>query len=105
MIVATTVTVMKIAAPVCRNRIALLFDVAETFVLFDATDAGNALMQIGTIDSPTATSPGRFLAAGVNTVLCGAISRCWQDRLSRLGIEVHGCLAGDIQVIAHNLLA
>ena len=90
----------KIAAPVCRNRIAPLFDVAETFVLFDATDAGNAPTQIGTIDSTLGDTPRLLLAAGVDTVLCGAISRCWQDHLSRLGIEVHGFLAGDIQVIA-----
>ena len=98
-IVAITVTEMKIAAPVCRHRIAPLFDVAGTFVLFDAPDAGSAPTQIGTIDSPHGDTSRLLLAAGVGTVLCGAISRCWQNRLNRLGIEVHGFLAGDIQVI------
>lgn len=91
---------MKIAVPVCRNRIAPLFDVAETFVLFNAPDAGNAPTQVGTIDSTHGETPRLLLDAGVGTVLCGAISRYWQDRLNRLGIEVHGFLAGEILVIA-----
>lgn len=91
---------MKIAVPVCRNRIAPLFDVAETFVLFDAPDAESAPTQTVTIDAPHGDTSRLLLDAGVGTVLCGAISRCWQNRLNRDGIEVHGFLAGEIPVIA-----
>ena len=91
---------MKIAVPVCRNRIAPLFDVAETLVLFEAPDAGSPPKQTGTIDSAHGDTSRLLLDAGVDTVLCGAISRHWQNRLNRLGIEVHGFLAGEIPVIA-----
>ncbi len=91
---------MKIAVPVCRSRIAPLFDVAETFALFDAQDTGSTPTQTGTIDANHGNTCLLLLDAGVETVLCGAISRCWQNRLNQLGIEAHGFLAGDIQVIA-----
>ena len=91
---------MKIAVPVCRNRIAPLFDVAATFVLFEAHDAGSSPTQTGAIDSTDGDTTGLLIDAGVDTVLCGAISRYWQNRLNRLGIEVHGFLAGEIPVVA-----
>ena len=91
---------MKIAAPVCRNRIAPLFDVAETFVLFDARDAGSPPTQTVTIDAAHGDTARLLLESGVGTVLCGAISRCWQNRLNQFGIEVHGFLAGEIPVVA-----
>jgi len=91
---------MKIAVPVCRNRIAPLFDVAATFVLFEAQDAGSSPTQTGTIDSTDGDTTRVLIDAGVDTVLCGAISRYWQNRLNRLGIEVHGFLAGEIPVVA-----
>lgn len=99
-IVATTVPVMKIAVPVCRNRIAPLFDVAETFVLFEDPDTEHSSTQTGTIDSARGDAARQLVDAGVGTVLCGAISLQWQNRLNRLGIEVHGFLAGEIPVIA-----
>ncbi len=99
-IVAITVTSMKIAIPTCRSRIAPLFDVAETVVLFDAPIAQGKSTQTVTIDTVHDDTSRLLLDAGVGIVLCGAISRCWQNRLKQLGIEVHGFLAGDVQVIA-----
>ena len=91
---------MKIAIPACRNRIAPLFDVAETVVLFDAPNAQGASTQTVTIDTAHDDVSQLLIDAGVGTVLCGAISRCWQNRLNQLGIKVLGFLAGDVQVIA-----
>ena len=80
-IVAIIVTSMKIAIPACRNRIAPLFDVAETVVLFDAPEAQGTSTQTVTIDTAHDDVSQLLLDAGVKTVLCGAISRCWQNRL------------------------
>jgi len=41
----------------------------------------------------------RLVLHGSGVLLCGAVSRQWQDHLSRLGIEVHAFLAGDVREV------
>jgi len=66
---------MKIAAPLCRNRIAPLFDIAETFALFDAQDTGRTPTQTVTFDANHGDTVRLLLDTGVETARSAAPSR------------------------------
>ena len=95
---------MKIAIPLCRQRIAPLFESAETFMLISPGNPDSA---------PTIREARRLridekchqlVSDGTRVLLCGALSRQWQDYLRQLGIEVHAFLAGDAEEILRTYL-
>jgi predicted Fe-Mo cluster-binding NifX family protein len=93
-------TVMKIAIPLCRHRIAPLFEAAETFVLLDSgkSDCSPDIKEFR--QTAIGDKCRQLLAEDVAILLCGAISRHWQHQLETLGIEVHAFLAGEVREIA-----
>lgn len=99
-IAVLTDTTMKIAIPLCRQRVAPLFEAAETFMLFDTGEPGCAMDTREFRHAPIGDKCQQLLAAGVAILLCGAISRGWQHQLEMLGLEVHAFLVGDVQEIA-----
>lgn len=86
---------MNIAIPMCRNRISPLFEVAESFWLIrmDCPDLKELLLLPPTMC--IAEKCRVLVGSGVVVVLCGALSRKWQDYLATLGVEVHAFLSGD----------
>lgn len=92
-------TIMKIAIPLCRQRISPLFESAETFML----------VSLGNPDSEPTIRQARSLridekchqlfSEETQVLLCGALSRQWQAYLQRLGIEVHAFLAGNVEEV------
>jgi len=94
---------MKIAIPKCRQRIAPLFEVANSFVFFDTDSSGAGK----TKRLPTWRAEGisidekcrKLSADGVQVLLCGALSKAWERYLTELGIEVHSFLLGNIDDI------
>lgn len=93
-------TVMKIAIPLCRHRIAPLFEAAETFVLLDSDKSDCSPNTKEFRQTAIGDKCRQLLAEDVAILLCGAISRHWQHQLETLGIEVHAFLAGEIREIA-----
>ena len=95
---------MKIAIPLCRQRIAPLFESAETFML----------ISLGNPDSEPTICEVRCLRVDekchqlfskeARVLLCGALSRQWQAYLQRLGIEIHAFLAGNVEEILRTYL-
>ena len=103
-IVATIATIMKIAIPLCRQRISPLFESAETFML----------ISLGNPDCEPTIRQARGLhvdekchqlfSEETRILLCGALSRQWQAYLQRRGIEVHAFLAGNVEEILRTYL-
>lgn len=91
---------MIIAIPLCRHRVAPLFEAAETFVFFDSGESDSPMSTREFRCVPVGEKCQQLLAAEVATLLCGAISRRWQHQLELLGVEVHAFLAGDVREIA-----
>lgn len=102
--VANNVTPMKIAIPLCRGRIAPLFEVAESFLLINALAPDNS-GAMSHAPSSTATEKCSWLAEhGVTILLCGALSGSLEHFLRQLGIEVHAFLAGDVHDLLESFL-
>lgn len=88
---------MKIAIPLCRGRIAPLFEVAESFLLVDSI-APDCSVSILHATCATATEKCNWLAEnGVAILICGALSGRLERFLRQLGVEVYAFLAGDTQ--------
>jgi len=90
---------MKIAIPLCRQRIAPLFESAETFKLIspDNPDSEPAIRQTRCLRIDEKCH--LLTSEETRVLLCGALSRQWQAYLQRLGIEVHAFLAGDAEEV------
>lgn len=95
---------MRIGMPLSHQRIAPLFETAETFMLISP---GNSDRE------PTTREIWRMridekcqqlVCEGSHVLLCGALSRHWQDYLRQLGIEVYAFLAGDADEILRSYL-
>ena len=90
---------MKIAIPLCRQRIAPLFESAETFLLINPGSLDGESIIRETQRLRIDEKCQQLLVDGVQVLLCGALSRQWQDYLRQLGIDVHSFLAGDAQEV------
>ena len=97
----TDANAMKIAIPLCRNRIAPLFDVAADFLFFDDRRADARESVLALHPACTREVCRQLRAQGVEVVLCGAIARPWRAELAVLGIEVRHGLAGDALAVVH----
>ena len=96
--------VMKVAIPLCRSRIAPLFDVARTFLLFEAEHAEGKESTFYVDPACPRETCRQLHEQGVEVLLCGALSRLWRRHLANLGIEVHHGLAGDVYAIRRAFL-
>ena len=90
---------MKIAIPLCRQRIAPLFESAETFILIslDNPDSEPTIRETRRLRIDEKCH--QLFSDGTGVLLCGALSRQWHDYLRQLGIKVHAFLAGDAEEI------
>ena len=102
--VAIIATIMKIAIPLCRQRIAPLFESAETFKLvsLDNPDSEPTIRETRSLGIDEKCH--MLSLEGTQTLLCGALSHRWRGYLRQLGIEVHAFLAGDAEEILHTYL-
>lgn len=91
---------MKAAFTVWNNRIAPLFDVAR-WIHVVQSDQGRIVGQSRvSFENKMPAHKARQLAEmGVETLVCGAISRSMQSMLSAYGIQLVGFINGDLQVV------
>ncbi|HOP06571.1 MAG TPA: NifB/NifX family molybdenum-iron cluster-binding protein [candidate division Zixibacteria bacterium] len=90
----------KIAIPICRGRVSPVLDSAEQIWIceVDSADAGSPrLVEAGPNDIQRRTE--FFCRLGVNTLLCGALSRPFHYLLERAGIVVIPWLTGTVEEI------
>lgn len=101
MSVAIIVTIMKIAIPLCRQRVAPLFETAETFLMISHDNLERKPTLLETRQVRIEEKCRQLYADGTRVLLCGALSRQWRNYLQQLGIKVRAFLAGDAQEIMH----
>jgi len=87
---------MKTAFSIWQQRIAPVFDTAQQIRLVDTT--GDRIMAESDhlLDADLTRRIAWLNAQDVRTLVCGAISRPWQDRLEASGLTVVSFVAGDL---------
>lgn len=97
---------MKAAFTVWENRIAPVFDVAQQIHLVEA-EAGKVVREAQatlTADLPVQKAL-RLAELGVDTLVCGAISKPLQEMVAAYGIRVIPFMAGDLRKAIQALLS
>ena len=90
----------KAAFSTWNDRIAPVFDVAQSIHLVEIEgDRIVRLNQVGVTSEMANLRTARLVELGVDTLVCGAISRPLQAMISAYGIQVIAFVAGDLQEI------
>ena len=95
---------MKIAIPLYGERIAPLFEVAEAFLLFEPQAAEAAERRIVIAGAGIREKCRELAEHGVDVLICGALSRRWDERLRTSGIEVHAFIAANAHTALQSFL-
>lgn len=91
----------KIAIPHWQGRVSPVFDVAARALLVEVNAAG--LTVLGDIELGSEDAPQRaalLAAAGVEVLVCGAISRVVEASVRAAGIEVISQICGDVEEVS-----
>lgn len=88
---------MKTAFSVWEQRIAPVFDTSRQVYLVESDGMQLTAETAHTISGKDVSQRVEWLAdQGVGTLVCGAISRPWQERLEAAGLTVIPFVAGDL---------
>ena len=90
---------MKLAITVWNGRIAPLFDVAHHVLIVETEGFGNPILQLTTIEMHAELPRQKvetLVAMDVQAVVCGAISREYEEAVLQAGMELDAFVAGDV---------
>ena len=95
---------MKLAITIWNGRIAPLFDVARHLLICETEGFGRIVTVLESIGLQEDT-PERRIAAlsamGISAVICGGISREYEESLADAGIDMDAFVAGDVSDVIH----
>ena len=91
---------MKTAFAYWDDRIAPVFDIARRIHVVEA-DSGQIVAETGEVlaDDLPVQKALRLVELGVGTLVCGAISRSFQEMIAAYGIQVIPFVAGDLSEV------
>jgi len=91
---------MRLAIPHWQDRVSPVFDVAGSLLLIDL-DHGveTARQDVALEEEPSSGRARRMVSLGIDTLICGAISRPLEVALASAGIEVISQTCGDIEQV------
>jgi predicted Fe-Mo cluster-binding NifX family protein len=90
---------MKLAVTVWNGRIAPLFDVSRHVLVGETEGYGQPMNQLMTLQlqsDDVERKVSALVAIGVSAVICGAISREYEEALAASEIEMDAFVAGDV---------
>ncbi len=91
---------MKIAIPHCRGRVSPVFDVARNILVIETdgqVELGRQDVVINAEDPPMRAA--RLSEAGVDVLICGAISRPMEIAVVAAGIDVILQTCGEVETV------
>lgn len=90
---------MRVAIPIWRNRISPVFDTAQRLAVYETVDSSAGAMEEVTLFPMPRMRVNQLAQAGVETLICGAISRPLATMLSAAGIRVIPFVTGEADEI------
>jgi predicted Fe-Mo cluster-binding NifX family protein len=89
---------VRIAIPQWNGRVSPVLDVAKTIVLFEIFEGEARHREIVSIEMGDLIKKARwFRSLGIETLICGALSRSLERTLTSTGIEVIPFICGDVE--------
>ena len=97
---------MKVAIPVWQGRVSPVFDVAGQLLIVELNGSREAARRPEVLpEEAPDRRVQRLLALGIETLICGAISRPLEDMLVAGGIEVVPRICGDVEEVLRAFLS
>lgn len=96
---------MKVAISTWNGRISPVFDVARTLLVLEIGEEGIAERREQSLGDGPAGRIERIADAGVQVLLCGAISQPLAGMLAARGVRVVPFISGDVEEVIRAYLA
>jgi predicted Fe-Mo cluster-binding NifX family protein len=97
---------MKAALSIWEGRISPVFDVSRQALVLTIVNGAATSRQLENIEAQTpAGKVERLLSLGIETLVCGAISRPLHHELRARGVKVIAFIAGEIEAVLSSFLA
>jgi predicted Fe-Mo cluster-binding NifX family protein len=96
---------MKVSVSTWNGRISPVFDVARTLLVLEVGDAGIVERRELPLGDTQAGRIERITDAGINVLLCGAISVPLSGMLAARGVRVVAFISGDVEEVIQAYLA
>lgn len=96
---------MRLAVSTWNGRVSPVFDVARTLLVLDTGAAGAIERREQPLAEGAALQTQQIAGAGVDVLLCGAISRPLADMLAARGVKVVPFISGDVEQVVRAYLA
>lgn len=93
---------MKLAITVWNGRVAPLFDVAKHIMVVKTEGFGKPIgpvMHVALEHDEVKQKIAALVSLGVEAIICGAISREYEEALMDAGIEMDAFVAGDVSEV------
>jgi predicted Fe-Mo cluster-binding NifX family protein len=91
---------MKIAIPIWQSRVSPVFDVAGQFIVVDLEDGvETARTEVAALEEDPAERTSLLVGLGVETLICGAISKILEMMLLGSGVTVIPRVCGDAEEV------
>ncbi len=101
----TTHASTRIAVSSWQGRVSPVFDVTRQALVAEIHDNQAALRTLLPLPDDPLAKADTLVAAGVDVLVCGAVTRPLQGRLAQCGIQVHAFIAGDVEDVLAAWLA
>ena len=96
---------MRVAISTWNGRVSPLFDVARTLLVLETGAAGIAERREQPLAEGPAPRTQQIADAGVEVLLCGAISQPLADMLAARGVKVVAFISGEVEQVVRAYLA
>jgi predicted Fe-Mo cluster-binding NifX family protein len=91
---------MRLAIPQWQGRVSPVFDAAGSLVLIDLDDGvETARRSVALVDDTLLGRARRMAGLGIDTLICGAVSRPLELALLHSGIKVISQICGDVDQV------
>ena len=93
---------MKIAIPVWENKISPVLDTASRLLVVEVKAGGDmSRFEVYLDERDLSKRSLRIMGLGVDTVICGAVTRHFSDMLKALGIDIVTGISGQPDDVLH----
>ena len=97
---------MKIAIPIWNNRVSPVLDTAGQLLLVEVEGGAVVSRQVQALPNLHPVQRARLICnAGIDTLICGAVSQCVEATLANAGIRVVPFVGGDVEQVIQAYLA
>lgn len=93
---------MKIAMPVWENKISPVLDTASRLLVVELKEGGDmSRFEIYLDERDLSKRCSRITGLGVDTLICGAVTRHFSDMLKALGVDLITGISGQPDEVLH----